>query len=129
MEQATNDKQPAEERADQHRIAGLALAPVLTRLGYATEVEVDVSFQRQLIDVTAVLRVQIMQPTLPPQYWQVFDELNEHNLISFKSYSESFNAQALEEFFGHLTNYCKVKRCHDGRSICMPSPTITQKRC
>jgi len=109
---ATSEKssmKAANDRTDYHRIAGLALAPVLSRLGYTTEVEVDVSFQRQLIDIIAVQRVQQVAQTLPPIYWQVFDELNEHNLISFKSYSESFNGQALEEFYGHLTNYCKVR--------------------
>lgn len=34
--------------------------------------------------------------------------LNEHDLISFKSDSESFNTEALEEFFGHFTNYRKI---------------------
>ncbi len=102
-------EQPTKARTDDHRIAGLTLTPVMTHLGFATEVEVDLSLQRQIVDMIAVRRVQVVEKTLPPIYWQVFGDLNEHNLISFKSYSEVFNAQALEEFYGHLTNYCKVR--------------------
>ncbi|MEZ4710958.1 MAG: hypothetical protein R3A44_27415 [Caldilineaceae bacterium] len=112
MSAQPDNSRPSTERTDYHRIAGLALAPVLNRLGYITEVEVDISFQRQIVDLIAVRRVQVVEQTLAPIYWQVFDELNEHNLISFKSYSESFNGQALEEFYGHLTNYCKVRSVH-----------------
>ena len=87
-----------------HRAAGLALTPVMQQLGYATEVEVDISLKSQLIDIICVRREKIVQPTLPPIYWEVFGALNEHNLFSFKSYSESFSGQSLEEFYGHLTN-------------------------
>ena len=98
------------ERTDHHRIAGLVLEPVLARLGFETDTEIDVSLQKQMIDLICVRREMMVEVTLPPIYWQVFGKLNEHNLISFKSYSESFNAQALEEFYGHLTNYCKAKK-------------------
>lgn len=81
----------------------------MQQLGYETEVEIDISMKSQLIDIICVRREKIVKPTLPPIYWEVFGALNEHNLFSFKSYSESFNGQSLEEFYGHLTNYCKVK--------------------
>ncbi len=105
------ETQEAAEKAiiDHHRVAGLSLSPVMERLGFTTEVEIDVSFKRQIIDIICVRRAKVVDPPLPPIYWQVFDELNDHNLMSFKSYSESFNGHALEEFYGHLTNYCKVK--------------------
>ncbi len=104
-----DDKRQNEEILQYHRAAGLAIAPVMQQLGYETEVEIDISMKSQLIDIISVRREKIVTPTLPPIYWQVFGALNEHNLFSFKSYSESFNGQSLEEFYGHLTNYCKVK--------------------
>ncbi|MCB0084580.1 MAG: hypothetical protein KDE47_26755, partial [Caldilineaceae bacterium] len=104
-----DDKQNDEEILQYHRAAGLALTPVMQQLGYETEVEIDISMKSQLIDIICVRREKVVQPTLPPIYWEVFGVLNEHNLFSFKSYSESFNGHSLEEFYGHLTNYCKVK--------------------
>ncbi|MCB0062609.1 MAG: hypothetical protein KDE19_10860 [Caldilineaceae bacterium] len=104
-----DDKQNDEEILQYHRAAGLALTPVMQQLGYETEVEIDISMKSQLIDIICVRREKVVQPTLPPIYWEVFGVLNEHNLFSFKSYSESFNGQSLEEFYGHLTNYCKVR--------------------
>jgi hypothetical protein len=98
------------DRTQWHRLAGLVVAPLFRLLGYETQLEVDVALQKQLLDIIVVRkgRTAISPPSLPPSYWEAFDDLNEHNLISFKSYSESFNAEALEELFGHLTNYRKV---------------------
>lgn len=104
-----SDTHSDEELLQYHRAAGLALTPVMQQLGYATEVEVDISMKSQRIDIISVRRETLVEPKLPPIYWQVFGQLNEHNLFSFKSYSESFNGHSLEEFYGHLTNYCKVK--------------------
>ncbi|MEM7133933.1 MAG: hypothetical protein AAF702_46995 [Chloroflexota bacterium] len=92
-----------------HRIAGLAVTPIMDDLGCSTEVEIDLSMKSQFVDIVSVRREKIVKPTLPSIYWEVFGRLNEHNLFSFKSYSESFNGAALEEFYGHLTNYCKVR--------------------
>jgi hypothetical protein len=92
-----------------HRLVGLILSPLFDLLGYLTQVEIDLSMKEQFLDIVVVRRGD--KPTdfsrLPKVYWEAFGELNLHNLISFKSYSESFNAESLEEFFGHLTNYRK----------------------
>jgi hypothetical protein len=99
------------DKVERHRLVGMLLYPIFRRLRYMTEVEVDLAQQKQLVDITVVYKDDILPPThpLPPIFWQVFGTLNEYNLITFKSYSESFNAQALEELYGHLTNFCKVK--------------------
>lgn len=98
------------ERIQWHRLAGLVLTPLFNQLGCDTQIEVDVALQRQLVDLIVVRkgRQGADYSRLPPIYWQAFDDLNSHNLITVKSYSESFNAPALEEFYGHLTNYRKV---------------------
>ena len=44
-----------------------------------------------------------------PDYYQGFENMNDHNLISFKSFNEVFNMEAIEELYGHFTNYKKIK--------------------
>ncbi|MCP4349945.1 MAG: hypothetical protein GY795_31065, partial [Desulfobacterales bacterium] len=46
---------------------------------------------------------------LDPAYYEGFENLNRHNLISFKSFHEVFNVTALEEFHGYFTSYRKEK--------------------
>lgn len=88
----------------------MVLKPLFKLLGYFTQLEVDLSLKQQLLDILVIRREKIppSDSGLPKIYWEAFDNLNEHNLISFKSFRESFNGEALEEFFGHLTNYRKV---------------------
>lgn len=100
-----------EEKVKWHRLGGMVLTPLFNLLGYATELEVDLSLKQQLLDILVVERDKI-QPEklhLPKIYWEAFDDFNEHNLISFKSFHESFNGFALMEFFGHVVNYNKSK--------------------
>ncbi len=42
-----------------------------------------------------------------PLYYEGFENLSAHNLISFKSFHEVFNTTALEEFYGYFTSYRK----------------------
>lgn len=105
------------ERIQWHRLAGLVLTPLFKQLGCETQLEVDVSLQKQLVDIIVVRKEKdvVDYSSLPPIYWQAFDDLNAHNLMTFKSYSESFNAEALEELYGHLTNYRKVNEVASGQ--------------
>lgn len=100
-----------QEKTEWHRLIGMILYAVFIRLRYMTEVEVDLASQRQLIDIMVVYKEDLPPPAQPldPIFWEVFGTLNEYNLITFKSYSESFTAQALEELYGHLTNFCKTR--------------------
>ncbi|MGK5092777.1 hypothetical protein WDW89_12280 [Deltaproteobacteria bacterium TL4] len=78
------------KKIDWHRLMGLILQPMFERFGYETEVEVDLSFKKQLIDLTVVRKTSSSpQGTLPPEYLHPFEPLNDHNLISFKSHRES----------------------------------------
>ena len=99
-----------EDKAQWHRLGGYVLSPLFKLMGYDTYVEVDLAEKKQLVDIIVVRRKEVTKVPLPEIYWQAFGELNEHNLISFKSYSESFNAFAMEEFFGHLANYQKIHK-------------------
>ena len=87
------DKTEKEKRTKWHKLLAMILKPFFSQLGYELESEVDVSFKSQMIDIVVVKKKEIdVDPhILPLEYWEAFDELNEYNLISFKSYSESFN--------------------------------------
>ena len=92
-----------------HRLLGLILEPLFDKLGYETKIEYDLSKKQQFIDIIAVKKKQNqpIQHNLPDEYWKNFGELNLHNLISFKSYSESFGGFSLMELFGHYISYIK----------------------
>ena len=97
-------------RKQWHRLLGLILEPLFDRLGYETKIEYDLSRQQQFIDLIVVRKKESEKQTekLPKSYWENFGQLNEHNLISFKSYSESFNGFSLAELLGHYISYLKA---------------------
>jgi len=99
------------DKTDWHRLWGLMISPVFERLGCETIVEMDLSAKTQRLDMVVVTRAERPRyEELPPDYYEGFENLNEHNLISFKSFREVFNMTALEELYGHLTNYRKEKK-------------------
>ena len=73
---------------------------------------VAVSLKKQIVDIVVVRKSKdlLKSTTLPKIFWEVFEDFNKHNLISFKSYSESFNSHACEELYAHLTNYKKINK-------------------
>ncbi|MBF0100799.1 MAG: hypothetical protein HQK77_07830, partial [Desulfobacterales bacterium] len=95
-----------------HRLWGLMITPLFQRLGCEVTVEVDLAFQKQILDVVVVRKRKHkkLPKLINPDYYEGFETLNEYNLISFKSFNEVFNHQALEEFYGHLTNYRKLNQ-------------------
>jgi hypothetical protein len=97
-------KDNQEIRTNWHRLFGLMFGTILENLGFETIAEYDVSRKAQLVDVVVVRR-QILPKIkeLAPSYYEGFEELNDHNLISFKSFHEVFNEEALEEFYGHYS--------------------------
>jgi len=54
--------------------------------------------------------------------------INEHKLISFKSASESFDTEALEEFFDHFTNYRKINNLHREKILFIMDASLTVPR-
>ena len=112
MNSKTQQNQTIEEtkpRANWHRLIGLILRPLFTAFGYETEIEVDLSVKEQFVDIIAVRKKQIlMPPKLGKEFWEIFANFNEHNLISFKSYSESFNVISVLEVTHYLISYCKM---------------------
>ncbi len=88
------------------------MEPVFHRLGFETTVEVDVSFKKQILDLVVVTRSgdPVTFQNLKAEYYRGMENLNDHNLFTFKSFRESFNVAALQELYGHLTNYKKIRK-------------------
>lgn len=107
------------DKTNWHRLWGLMVAPLFEKLGCEVTVELDLSVKVQRLDMVVVTREDpVCFDGVNPDYYEGFEDLNEHNLISFKSFNESFNRTAIEEFYGHFTNYKKMKNLEDqGRKI------------
>jgi len=109
MDNGKDLKKP--DRTDWHRLWGLMMTPLFERLGCETVVEMDLSAKVQRLDMV-VITAEKGKPCydgVNPDYYEGFENLNTHNLISFKSFREVFNMTALEELYGHFTNYRKMK--------------------
>ncbi len=87
-----------------HRLFGIFLTDFFTGTPYTVELEKDLSLQQQYLDVVILHKEQgEFQGKLPDG----LENLNQHNLISYKSMHESFDAWALQELIGHYVNYRK----------------------
>ncbi|WP_207683534.1 hypothetical protein [Desulfonema magnum] len=108
------DREPPEkpDRTDWHRLWGLMMEPLFARLGCETVVEMDLSAKIQRLDMAVVTKgkKKPLYSETDPDYYEGFENLNEHNLISFKSFREVFNMTAAEEFYGHFINYRKIRK-------------------
>ena len=109
-----NDQNNAEKKPDKtdwHRLWALMTAPLFQRLGAEPTVEIDLSAKIQRLDMAVVTSgpASLRYDELEPIYYEGFENLNFHNLISFKSFNEVFNMTSMEEFYGHFTNYRKMK--------------------
>src|SRR5690348_555859 len=87
-----------------HRLFGLSLVDFFRGTAVSVELEKDLSLKQQLLDV--VLLRKGAGP-LPLRLPDGFEELAEHNLVSFKSYQEALDGWALNELVGHYVNYRK----------------------
>ena len=98
---------------------GLLSEPVFNAIGYDVTVEMDLSFKRQFIDLVAVERKD--QSSNEAQFDQElhegFETLNQHNLISFKSFHESLDEDAVAELYGHYSNYKKLRASATDESV------------
>lgn len=89
---------------DWHRLFGLALIDFFTYSPYQVELEKDLSFKQQFLDVVILRRTSDSWAGVLPDG---LDNLAEHNLITYKSIREPLNAWAMKELIGHYVNYRK----------------------
>lgn len=87
-----------------HRLFGLFLMDFFTGTPYVVELEKDLSIKQQFLDVV-ILRKE--KEGILGKLPDGFDNLNQHNLLSYKSLHEAFDDWALKELIGHYVNYRK----------------------
>ena len=100
-----NDIDQSKPLRDLHRCFGLLLIDVFTDSPFTVELERDLSIQQQLLDVVIVRRAAgAVAVRLPVG----FEDLIDHNLITFKSHRESLDTWAMKELIGYYVAYRKL---------------------
>jgi hypothetical protein len=98
-----------------HRLFGLLLADYLDGTPFEVELEKDLSLKKQLLDVVIIRkRPGVMIRPMPDG----LQDLQDHNLITFKSFRQTLDDWSLKELTGHYVNYRKQEADADGT---MPS--------
>ncbi len=87
-----------------HRIFGMALTQYFAGTGWQVDVEVDLSLQKQLLDLIILRRDEVVTALVWPDG---FGEPVEYNLLTFKALQDPLNAWALKELASHGVNYRK----------------------
>lgn len=89
---------------DWHRHFGLILTDLFTGTCFEVELEKDLSQKKQLLDVVILRR---SEGTIDRKLPDGFDDLADHNLLTFKSHRETLDDWSLKELTGHYVNYRK----------------------
>jgi hypothetical protein len=87
-----------------HRLFGITITDYFIDSKYHVELEKDLSLQQQYLDVI------IIEQTSEQALLEVPDgleNLNKHNLLTYKSHQEPLDSWALDELVGHYVNYRK----------------------
>lgn len=87
-----------------HRLFGATWRDLVHGQPLTVEPEKDLSIQQQFLDVLLIRREGPLTIELPDG----FDDLGDHNLITFKSIWEPMDEEALEELVSHFTTYRKI---------------------
>ena len=91
---------------DWHDLLTLILTDFFVGSPYDVESEVDLSLQKQFLDVVVIRK---REGTFTRPLPDGMTELVEYNLISFKSYQDTFDEWTLEELLSHYVAYRKSK--------------------
>jgi hypothetical protein len=86
-----------------HRMFGLAWLDFFDGSDFEVNTEVDLSIKEQYLDVVVVRKGAGRLPRQLPDGF----ELAVHNLITFKSYQQALDREALTELIGHFVHYRK----------------------
>ncbi|EDN70357.1 hypothetical protein BGP_3462 [Beggiatoa sp. PS] len=89
---------------DWHRLFGITLVDYFTDSNYQVELEKDLSLQQQYLDVIIIEQTEEQALLAVPDG---LENLNKHNLLTYKSHQESLDSWALDELIGHYVNYRK----------------------
>lgn len=99
-----------------HRLFGLTLTDFFTDSAYRVELEKDLSFKQQFIDVI-IIESETGKPMPEPP--DGLENLARHNLLTYKSLHEPLDAWTLDELVGHYVNY--RKQASSAEKIFLPS--------
>jgi len=92
------------EFTDWHRLLGITLTDFFTDTAYTVELEKDLSLKKQFLDVVIIEK---KEGRMPDELPDGLENMAAHNLISYKSFRESFDDWSADELIGHFVNYRK----------------------
>jgi hypothetical protein len=87
-----------------HRLFGLSLIDFFDGTDITVETEIDLSQKQQFLDLVLIRKGKKPFPRRLPDG---FDQLFDHNLVTFKSHQEALDRWAIWELIGHFVNYRK----------------------
>jgi hypothetical protein len=89
---------------DWHRLFGLVVSDLFAGSPFVVEIEKELSKHQRFLDLLVVRRLAgDFAGRLPDG----FDDLKDHNLITYKSLRQALDDWALKEHTGHYVNYRK----------------------
>lgn len=101
-----------------HRLLNVGLRQLFSGTCYDVLEEVDVSDQEQKLDFAVIRRSNDDLPEPKPEDLpDGLQELQDHNVISYKSMHEAFDHFALMELTSHVVTYSKLKAKADWRKF------------
>lgn len=87
-----------------HRLFELSWTDFFQGTAITVEAELDLSLKQQFLDLVLIRKGR---GPIPRRLPDGFEDLAEHNLVTFKSHREALDGWALCEFVGHYVNYRK----------------------
>ncbi len=85
------------EFADWHRLFGITLTDYFSDTAYRVELEKDLSLRKQFLDVVIIEKKEGRMPNDLPDG---LEDMAAHNLLSYKSFRESFDDWSADELVG-----------------------------
>ena len=96
-----------------HRILGTFLRDMFIGSSLKVDLEIDLSFRKQLLDIVILEKGK---GKLPDNLPDGFNDLAKYNLITYKSFHEPLDGWVLHELIGHFVNYRK-QQVEEGETL------------
>ena len=99
---------------DWHRLFGITTTDRFHTTCYSVKMEADLSLKKQFLDMVISREGEGNPPQDVPDG---FDNLANHNLITFKSHQQTLDGKSMDELIGHSINYRKVFSTLRGKQL------------
>ena len=93
------------KRIQWHRLFGLTLIDLFTNSNFHVELEKELSIKKQFLDIAIIKQKEGIPLKENPVG---FENLIEHNLVTYKSLREPLDDWTIEELIGYYANYRKI---------------------